>query len=310
VPELITITGGTFQMGSPVTEKGSAAYRTQELPQCEVTVRPFAIGRFLVTAEEFCVFLNEAGNDGYFIEDFSVYDWRTIYRPSGRYVPKPAQERCPACLVTWKGADAYCRWLSGKVGRRYRLPTEAEWEFAARGVELREWPWGSEAPLESRWWPKDAAQAMGVNADLLDKWADPKPAYVLHGERWDRAGWDEDERLWFMWPVGSFPLNATPEGVYDMLGYEDGQWCSDVYRGDASKRARTSASPKADGRCLRVQRGMPSVPVDRISYRPTLIDLIDREGAAGNSTEGRSWSRQGADEELEGGIFRVASDGE
>jgi formylglycine-generating enzyme required for sulfatase activity len=68
-PEFVRIPKTTFRMGSPIEDKLSKAYREEEKPQHERTVEAFAMGRFLVTAEEFCLFLNDVGNDGYWIDN-------------------------------------------------------------------------------------------------------------------------------------------------------------------------------------------------------------------------------------------------
>ena len=101
-------------------------------------------------------------------------------------MPRPGAERSPANNVRWLGAWLYCHWLGTKTGRAYRLPTEAEWEYVARGEEGRLWPWGNSPPDKTR------------------------------GYRWTHKPWNA-EAPWTKCPVGSFPAGATPEGVMDLL---------------------------------------------------------------------------------------------
>ncbi|MFQ6024522.1 MAG: formylglycine-generating enzyme family protein, partial [Acidiferrobacterales bacterium] len=93
---------------------------------------------------------------------------------SGRFAPRPGFEDHPVTEVTWYGARAYCAWRGG------RLPTEAEWEAAARGREARTYPWGEEPPNAKR---------------------------AVFGRR---RGETE--------PVGERPAGATPEGIHDLAG--------------------------------------------------------------------------------------------
>lgn len=109
----------------------------------------------------------------------------------------------------------YCRWLSEKTGRHYRLPTEAEWEYAARGTEQRAWPWGDESP-------------------------GPERGYDSRGQRY----WTASGRLKSTMPVGSYPTNATPQGVLDILAYPSGEWCANKFVEHPT--ARTVCDPEVD----------------------------------------------------------------
>jgi formylglycine-generating enzyme len=119
---LVPIPGGEFLMGQ-------ANGRDDEQPVHRVTLAPFRLGRFQVTSAEFAAFRPFPFKDG----------------------------RLPATEVSWFDAVEYCEWLSARCGFPVRLPTEAEWEFAARGgLEGKLYPWGDAPPHQrdsyaSRW---------------------------------------------------------------------------------------------------------------------------------------------------------------
>jgi formylglycine-generating enzyme required for sulfatase activity len=121
-PEMVVIPPGSYLMGSPDSDKDAFS---DEKPQHRVTIgRPFAIGRYTVTFEEYNRFCLEMARE----------------RPDDKGW---GRGRRPAINVSWLDAGAYCGWLSQQTGRTYRLPTEAEWEYAARaGTATRYW-WGN-----------------------------------------------------------------------------------------------------------------------------------------------------------------------
>jgi formylglycine-generating enzyme required for sulfatase activity len=112
---------------------GQADGRDEERPVHQVRVDGFWLGRCQVTNAEYDVFRRDTG------------------RPASKYREQPAFARPeqPVVAVSWFDAAAYCEWLSEKHGRRFRLPTEAEWEWAARGgLDSKLFPWGNGPPLE------------------------------------------------------------------------------------------------------------------------------------------------------------------
>jgi len=270
IPPMVAYDGGRFLMGIPDDLKGKRDYRKEDGPPHERDVRPFAIGKYLVTSEEFCRFLNEEGNRGYFwMSHVPWNDFRTLKFESGRYVPQEGAARSPAYPVTWYGAKAYCAWLSAKTGLAFRLPLEEEWEFAARGQELRLWPWGDKPPL-------DHHRDRGITT----------PFTAFRGERWLPLGSRSlSSRPWSCIAVGTFGLNRTPEGVYDMLGYYLGQWCEDIL---------ASYVPAADGdqpKTLRVVRGAFGAPYTGPWEFWTLLYPGDSKGSA--PVAGYTWTRLG-----------------
>lgn len=155
-PELVCLPAGRFLMGSPESEKERYG---DEGPQRQVAIGGFAIGRFAVTFEEYDQFCNMTGHD----------------RPDDRGWGRGKR---PAINVSWHDGRAYLEWLSEKTGQHFRLPSEAEWEYAARA--------GTETPY---WWGDDFAAGM--------------------------ANTNEENRRQTV-DCGIYPPN--PWGLYDMLG--------------------------------------------------------------------------------------------
>lgn len=127
VPEIVTLAGGEFWMGQ---EDG----RREERPVHCVRVSPFGLGRTQVTNLQYDRFTTAAGRRPPQFRRDAGFD-------------KPEH---PVAGVSWLDAAAFCEWLSSVTGRRFRLPTEAQWEWAARGgLEGRLYPWGDE-PVTQR----------------------------------------------------------------------------------------------------------------------------------------------------------------
>ncbi|MFZ2901118.1 MAG: SUMF1/EgtB/PvdO family nonheme iron enzyme [Saprospiraceae bacterium] len=130
---MVFVKGGTFIMGC-TNEQGSDC-DDEEKPAHRKRVRSFYMGKYEVTNREFCEFLNEKGNQtqaGNFWLEITSNNC-LIEKRESRFVPKPGKENHPVVEVSWYGAQAYCNWLKEKTGNPYRLPTEFEWEYAARG---------------------------------------------------------------------------------------------------------------------------------------------------------------------------------
>ncbi len=152
---MLYVPGGTFMMGSSEAEIDSAfelceQYRGEgecqrswfddETPAHEVQVGDFWLDQHEVTNSQFVLFLNEEGNQEEggvtWLEDGSSA--ALIEEVDGIFQPKAGFEARPVIELSWYGANAYCQWIGG------RLPTEAEWEYAARGSDGRIFPWGNE----------------------------------------------------------------------------------------------------------------------------------------------------------------------
>lgn len=135
LPSLVGVPGGRFIMG------GREADPPQELR--EVEVASFLMGRTEVTVAEYTAWLNA-------VPPTDPPASPHIVGRNGRYAPKRGCARLPVAWVSCEDAAAYCRWLGERTGRTVRLPTEAEWEYAARGgIRGARYPWGW-GPLQGR----------------------------------------------------------------------------------------------------------------------------------------------------------------
>jgi sulfatase modifying factor 1 len=175
-----------------------------ELPRRRVFLRAFAIDRLEVTNAEYRACVRAGGCDPAALVD------------ADRRFTAP---RAPVVGVTWDEARAYCRW------RRGRLPTEAEWEKAARGPGGRTWPWGA------IWAPRRLNHGR-VNPLLSLRSLDPE----LHRDVDSRDGY----RLTA--PVGSFAAGASPYGVLDLAG-NVAEWTADVFA-PRPPQSRSRAQPR------------------------------------------------------------------
>lgn len=125
-PEMIVIPGGWFLMGS---ERGQA----NEAPVHRVWVDTFAIGKYPVNNREYGRFVTASGHPA------SPF----------RHEPRFSHQEQPVVGVSWHDATAYCSWMRERWQQNFRLPTEAEWERAARGgIEGAAYPWGDESPQQ------------------------------------------------------------------------------------------------------------------------------------------------------------------
>jgi formylglycine-generating enzyme required for sulfatase activity len=133
---MIAVTGGTFRMGSPASELKRKAH---ESPQRAVKIAPFWIGKHEVGWDQYEAFMIDGGrrkkNGGKLFPDPNDTDIDLVSRPTKPYVEMTfgmGKAGFPAISMTQHAALQYCKWLSAQTGHFYRLPTEAEWEYACR----------------------------------------------------------------------------------------------------------------------------------------------------------------------------------
>ncbi len=228
---MVLIPGGTFQMGSEESD--------DEKPVHRVTLSDFYLSKYEVTLAEFRAFIEASGyqtdaekeGDSY---GYEGTEWKKIAGRNWRHDPEgnPAPDNHPVINVSWNDAVAYCQWLGEKTGLPYRLPTEAEWEYAAgNGAKHTKFSWGNGDPTGK----KGGNVADETGKKKFSTWT------IFSGYT---------DGFVFTAPVGSFDYNDF--GLYDMTG-NVWEWCSDWYGSYASGN-QTNPSGPASG-SVRVLRG-------------------------------------------------------
>lgn len=195
-PAMMALPAGSYTMGSPAAEPGADPI---EGPQHRVDVRAFAIGKFDVTRGQWAAFASATHRPtqlGCAWTGRGMNDAKGSWSDTGF-----AQEddSHPVVCVSWNDACDYVRWLSATTHHDYRLPSEAEWEYAARAGTKTAYPWGAAASHEQANYGADKC-CSGL-ASGRDKWVNTSP-------------------------VGSFPPNAF--GLFDMHGNAL-QWMRDCF---------------------------------------------------------------------------------
>ena len=221
-PEMVVVPGGVFLMGSPPEE---TERDEPEGPIREVMVVPFAMAKYEVTRGEFTSFVEDTGTtagDSCFVRTSSggrvdtSKNWRDPGYAQGIHDP--------VVCINWNTAKAYAAWLSDRTGHEYRLPSEAEWEYAARAGTRSPFHYGSTIT-------SDQANFNGT---------------TRYGD--GGKGVYRKKSL----PVGSFPANAF--GVHDVHG-NVWEWVEDCWN-DSYRGAPKDGSPWLSGNCgRRVMRG-------------------------------------------------------
>jgi formylglycine-generating enzyme required for sulfatase activity len=240
-PAMVVIPAGSFKMGAPDREEGHAEAET---PQHAVTLaRGFALARSEVTVGQFREFVRLSGYkpDSVKLGGALVYDERSgaLRDDAGAtweddYAGHPAADRLPVVNVSWNDARAYADWLSQRTGKHYRLPSEAEFEYALRG--------GTDSRY---WWGNGAPKALVEN---VTGGGDRSP----NRRRWNHAFPRYRDGYWGPAPAMSFAAN--PFGLYDIDGNVS-EWVQDCWH-DSYIRAPVDGSAWVNPGCgMRVVRG-------------------------------------------------------
>jgi formylglycine-generating enzyme required for sulfatase activity len=240
-PAVVVIPAGSFLMGSTGDEPGHAVH---EAPQHRVTfARGFALGRSEVTVGQFRQFVEAtryrtraevAGLS-------SVYDERTgrLIEQDGvdwrhDYVGRPAADELPVLHISWDDAMAYLAWLSEQTGEAYRLPSEAEFEYALRAGAVERYWWGAgipQQPVENLTGDDDQSEG---------------------GRSWSVAFEGYGDGHWGPAPVASFPAN--PFGLHDMGGNVS-EWVMDCWHATYTRAPVDGSAWTNPGCARRVVRG-------------------------------------------------------
>ena len=225
--EFISVKGGCYKMGDSFGAGGK-----NEKPVHEVCVNDFSMGKYDVTVGDFKKFVNDTGYRTEAERGGGCYDW-TGKKNAGlnwRNAGFSQDDRHPVVCVSWTDSSAFAEWLSGKTGKKYRLPSEAEWEYAARSGGKKEKYAGF----------SDESQLYRY-ADFCDK------SCVF-----DHKTANQDDGYKFSAPVGGYLPNGL--GLYDMTGNVL-QWTNDWY-GKAYYAESPRDNPKGpDNGQYRVLRG-------------------------------------------------------
>jgi formylglycine-generating enzyme required for sulfatase activity len=263
-PEMVVVPPGSFTMGSPGGEKDRFDW---EGPQHDVTIgKAFAAGKLHVTVGQFGVFVRETGYEASpKCRAFAGGKWETSVSRSWRnpgFVQEPSH---PAVCVTWDDAAAYVDWIAKKTGKPYRLPSEAEWEYAARG---RTQP----GAYPQFWFGDDdkASCRSGNGADQtirdIPGWGSGRPTVPC------------DDGYGYTSPAGHYAPNAF--GLYDMAG-NAWQWTADCWHENYDGAPADGSAWTTACRRGHMHRGgsWASGPRDlRAAARFGLIDEVDNVG--------------------------------
>ena len=198
--EFVYVKGGEYEMGCG---DWAGDCEDDEKPAHRVKVDDFYMGKYEVTVGQWKKFIRDTGYKG---------DETKEWGSEGMAIPYfPQDDNHPVVCVSWYEAKAFVDWLSQKTGMKYRLPTEAEWEYAAR--------------------------SRGQKLKYGTKTGDISPDLANYDGKGGKDKWKNTS------PVGSFPAN--PLGLYDMTG-NVWEWCSDCYGGDYYSHSPVD-NPKGPG---------------------------------------------------------------
>ncbi|HYL27790.1 MAG TPA: formylglycine-generating enzyme family protein [Candidatus Nitrosotalea sp.] len=225
-PELVVIPAGSFTMGSTAAQKtwavahgATAASVADEAPQHRVTIHAFAMGEYDVTRAQYAQFVQASGYataGGCALDSIKTNLQPDLNWGNPRF---PQDDLDPVVCVSWRDAQAYIAWLNGKLpagAHPFRLPSEAEWEYAARAGTSSLFFWGDD--------PKLAAE---------------------------RAWYDENSNGRTQ-PVGGKPANDF--GLFDIVG-NVWQWTQDCYTESYDRAPADGRAVEGGDSCLRVDRG-------------------------------------------------------
>jgi formylglycine-generating enzyme required for sulfatase activity len=211
--EFVRIPAGEFRMGRdwtypnlPESRKKKFIEESGEYPEHTIYLDEYWMGKYPVTNQQYYQYVRNGGGRA----------------PGLKPGPKTLKGRLnyPVDYVNWEMAVDFCRWVSGITGKLVNLPTEAQWEKAARGTDARLYPWGDQEPNEKL-------------ANFGKKFEDGSHALT---------------------PVGKFPTGASPYGVLDMAGNIN-QWVLDWYSNQYYKESPGTNPAGPDSGKYRVMRG-------------------------------------------------------
>lgn len=215
--EMIAIPGGTFKMGSPADEQ---LRQDNEGPVREVTVDAFFMGKVEVSWDEYLAFFNATASEGRLSKKDNAAKAKNVDAISGPTPPygDPDQGwgkgKMPAITMTHHAAQVYCEWLSKRTGKKYRLPTEAEWEYACRA--------NTQTPYFFPGNPKKFSEN-GFMKKIFSPDTTVIASYSIY--KLNSSGM----------PAGPEATKPNPFGLVNMTGNVK-EFCRDYYEADAYKK--------------------------------------------------------------------------
>ena len=266
-PSMVVVPTGNFAMGAGDNEDGR---NDNETPQHEVTLdKGFAMARTDVTVGQFREFVKASGYqpDSQRMGGASVYDERSgaMRDDTGAswqsdYAGRNADDKLPVVNVSWNDARAYAEWLSQRTGKKYRLPSEAEFEYALRGGTTTRYWWGDSSP-------KNKVENLTGGNDRSS-----------NGRRWSNAFVGYKDGFWGPAPVMSFAAN--PFGLYDINGNVS-EWVQDCWHDNYIRAPRDGSAWINPGCGTRVIRG------GSWGSSPEQVSSAYRQGADASVRSGR-----------------------
>ncbi len=297
---LVHIPAGTSAMGS---ERGL----DDERPVHDVELDDYWIGVYPVTVGQLAASVDDTGYETDAERGQGSWQWTgEVPGPDDEGDPwRPMQDGAwnniyfdqgddhPVGSVSWNDAQAFCAWLSARLELPVVLPTEAQWEKAAHGVDGRIYPWGKEPPSERE-----------IQANLADR------SFVSkYGPNTRRPDDSIDDGFVETSPVDAFPSGRSPYGVYDLAG-NLGEWVYDIHDRDyyEGSPARNPTGPERPA-------GVPDGDIDRVNRGGSWIDwagvdssgVVRPEGGHSIRAAARTGDEQNSSDDHMG--LRVAIDG-
>ncbi len=269
--KMVLIAAGEFKMGSRESAEATAAFFNKtyfgmdslttgpfkdEHPQHRVRItKPFYLGIYHVTRGQFRRFVKDTG----YKTDAETGDVPAAWGYSWQNAGFEQTDKHPVVNVSWNDTAAFCKWLSRKDGKTYRLPTEAEWEYACR------------AGTTTRYYSGDDPETLAKVGNVAD-------ATFKANFPYEKCTIKASDGYVFTAPVGSFKANAF--GLYDMHG-NAWQWCADWYGGKYYAKSPAVDPTGPDSGHYRVLRGgswyiRPNYcrSASRFAYSPDTVDYV------------------------------------
>lgn len=255
-PVMVNIPGGTLTLQSPIlplpqansssATSNSAAVSSaapEMTPPQPVIIKPFRMGKYEVTVKEYARFIaatNYPAPDQ--CRQMLSKKWFELAPGSWNQNTHSPGEYGPVTCIGWPAAEAYAQWLSKETGKHYRLPSEAEWEFAARAGATSTYPWGED--------PGQACQYANIADHSANEAVKRDYDGLEYTGRWRRQTCDDGAGYASI--VGSHKANAF--GLHDMLGNLN-EFTADCFNPSFSEK-NADGSARTDGECnQRVWRG-------------------------------------------------------